>query len=216
MEFLFSHCSDLLQWHGSVYLTLFIAGLTGGFTHCIMMCGAFSSCGNSCASNCASKKIINDSAVQYHLGRATTYGALGFACAFLSKQVATLPLWPKISAAMLFMAGIMFLVSVIPQCKHAVINFAGKLPYLKGLLLGFLPCGMLYAALMLAATTANPVSGMIAMWCFVLGTLPALTLTRIGIKILNDKYKNIMQKIIKVTMTANGCLLLIMAAKIMR
>lgn len=43
-----------------------------------------------------------------------------------------------------------------------------------GLLLGFLPCGLLYAALTVAAASADPATGALAMAAFGLGTIPAL------------------------------------------
>jgi sulfite exporter TauE/SafE len=46
--------------------------------------------------------------------------------------------------------------------------------YPLGLALGFLPCGLLYAALAAAASTASPLYGAVAMFCFGLGTVPAL------------------------------------------
>ncbi len=46
--------------------------------------------------------------------------------------------------------------------------------YPLGVALGFLPCGILYAALAAAAATASPWYGATAMFCFGLGTVPAL------------------------------------------
>jgi sulfite exporter TauE/SafE len=46
--------------------------------------------------------------------------------------------------------------------------------YPLGLALGFLPCGILYAALAAAAATGSPLYGALAMFCFGLGTIPAL------------------------------------------
>jgi len=45
---------------------------------------------------------------------------------------------------------------------------------LLGLLLGFLPCGFLYAALAAAAATGGPLTGAVAMLCFGIGTAPSL------------------------------------------
>jgi hypothetical protein len=48
-----------------------------------------------------------------------------------------------------------------------------------GVALGFLPCGILYAALAAAGATASPMYGALAMFCFGLGTVP--TLVTIGL-----------------------------------
>ncbi len=48
----------------------------------------------------------------------------------------------------------------------------GPYGYLLGILLGFLPCGLLYGALIVAAATARPVTAALAMLAFALGTFP--------------------------------------------
>jgi sulfite exporter TauE/SafE len=46
-----------------------------------------------------------------------------------------------------------------------------------GLIWGWLPCGLVYGALLLAATTADPVGGGLVMIAFGLGTMPAMILS---------------------------------------
>lgn len=53
-------------------------------------------------------------------------------------------------------------------------SYRGPRGLLLGLVLGFLPCGFLYAALMAAAATGQPLAGTLAMIGFGIGTLPAL------------------------------------------
>ena len=152
----------------------------------------------------------------YHLGRATTYGILGFCAAGLSRQVATFPYWPALSSAMLFAAGVMFIISSLPGCKHALCKPSGKLTYVRGVLLGFMPCGLLYAALMMAASLADPLMGMLAMWLFTLGTVPALLIASVGIAFLGRKWQQWIQNIGRVVMAFNGLSLLVMATRVMR
>jgi sulfite exporter TauE/SafE len=175
VESLVAHCNSLISFKNSFFLAFFLGGLTGGFTHCLSMCGPFVACRTMCAGGSCNK--TQASQLPYHLGRFTTYGLLGFFAALLSKQIAYSPYWPRISAVMLAVAGVMFLVSSLPKCHH-LFKPNGKLTYVSGLLLGFMPCGLLYAALMMAATTANPLKGMVGMWLFVLGTIPALLVAR--------------------------------------
>ena len=49
-----------------------------------------------------------------------------------------------------------------------------------GLLWGWLPCGLVYSVLLLAATTANVAAGAGTMLAFGIGTMPAMILTGIG------------------------------------
>jgi len=50
----------------------------------------------------------------------------------------------------------------------------GAASYALGLVLGLLPCGFLYAALLAAAATGSAAGGALAMAGFALGTVPAL------------------------------------------
>lgn len=93
---------------------------------------------------------------------------------------------------------------------------ANSLTLVRGAFLGFMPCGLLYAALMMAATLANPVSGMLAMFLFTLGTIPALLLASAGADFLSRKKQSLFSNIGRAMMAFNGFSLLIMAAKIMR
>ena len=46
--------------------------------------------------------------------------------------------------------------------------------YVLGVTLGFLPCGLLYGAVAVAAATADPLAGAFGMLAFTLGTVPSL------------------------------------------
>jgi len=217
VEILIKHCAGILSQHGYIFLVFFLAGLTGGVTHCLAMCGTFVACQQTtCKSSSCGKNIFSELGLSYHFGRLTTYGALGFLSAFLSMQIASLSIWPWISASMLVIAGMMFVISSLPNCKHSVVNFTGKLTYIKGVLLGFLPCGLLYAALMMAATTANPFVGTVAMWLFVIGTIPALLFASFGVRVISLKWQDIMQKIGRAFMVFNGLSLFVMAVRMIR
>lgn len=218
MESLLSNCVGLFSSNKFVLLTFFLAGITGGFTHCLAMCGSFIACQTSCsASSCNNKtSLIQALNLKYHLGRATTYGALGFLSAYLAKQIAYTSLWPWIAASMLVIAGAIFLISSLPGCKHSILNNSSKFKYLSGVLLGFLPCGLIYAALMMAATTANPLLAMIAMWLFVLGTIPALLIINYGMKLLTKQWQNIAQRVSNGIMIFNSLSLFVMAIKLVR
>lgn len=59
-------------------------------------------------------------------------------------------------------------------------------PFIAGLGWGLLPCGMVYAALFYAVLSGSGGSGALIMMGFGLGTLPAVTLTALGIGTLRD------------------------------
>lgn len=218
MNQLFVHCNQIFSQHGGTFTIFFLGGLTGGVTHCLPMCGTYVACKRMCASKiCTTRQTIQyATGFNYHLGRMTTYGFLGFFVAFLSKQIVTLPFWSLLSAFILAIAGIIFLMSSLPDCKHSVFKLSGKITYIHGVLLGFMPCGLLYAALMMAATLADPISGMIAMWLFTLGTIPALLIASFGAELLSMKWQHTMHNIVRLVMVFNGVSLLIMAARLIK
>lgn len=220
MESLLAHCAAAFSAHGGLFAAFFFGGLTGGFTHCLMMCGPFVACERMCSSGACHSKTQTASramGLSYHLGRLTTYGALGFAAALMSKQIAASSWWPLASSLMLAMAGMMFLLSCAKSCTHHTVHAgAPRTTYLRGVLLGFMPCGLLYAALMMAATLADPISGMVAMWLFTLGTIPALLVASGGAELISRRWQRTSQHVGRAMMAFNGLSLLVMATKVVR
>ena len=77
---------------------------------------------------------------------------------------AGLALWSRIAPA----AGRLLPVTTLPRAVAL------------GLLWGFIPCGLVYSMLLLAAASANVASGSLTMLAFGIGTTPAMLLTGIG------------------------------------
>jgi len=215
MEVLLAHCSAAFSQHGSLFAVFFLGGLTGSLTHCLVMCGSVVACQSACGGGCG-KRMSAASQWQYHLGRLLTYGVLGFFAALLSKQLAAASYWPTLSAAMMVMAGGLFLLSAVVPNRHALLTYAPQNGLLRGVLMSFMPCGLIYAALMMAATLTNPFAGMFAMWLFVLGTIPALLVASGSAAMVAVKWQEMMRGIGRFGMAFNGLTLLVLAAKAMR
>ena len=218
MEALLAHCSAAFSQSGGLFAVFFLGGLMGSVTHCLVMCGPIVAGQTACAGGCGKRSgtVSNVSQWGYHLGRLTTYGALGFAVALVGKQIAALSFWPVVSSAMLVIAGGMFIFSSLPSRTKSVCHVSAKSNYLRGALMGFMPCGLLYAALMIAATLANPLRGMVAMGLFTLGTIPALLLASGGAELVSRKWQRAMHQVGRAMMAFNGVTLLVMAAKQVR
>jgi len=83
--------------------------------------------------------------------------------------------------------------------------------YGLGLLLGFLPCGLLYTALMIAAATANPWAAGISMMVFAAGTFPVSWTIGFGSRLAAAKWTNLARRLLPVMAVANAVLLFALA-----
>jgi sulfite exporter TauE/SafE len=212
MEALLTHCSAAISQNGGLFAIFFLGGLMGSLTHCLVMCGPVVACQSACGGGCG-KRMSTASQWQYHLGRLIAYGALGFCAALLAKQITATPYWEIISTVIMTLASVLFLLSAIIPNHHTSLAYTPNNNFLRGVLMSFMPCGLIYAALMMAATLTNPLAGMFAMWLFVLGTIPALLIASIGTSLLTRKWQEMMHGIGRYGMAFNGLTLLVMATK---
>jgi len=198
-----SHCAAVVDTKGSLLLSLLMTGLVGGLTHCTAMCGPFvlSQVSARLEAIPASRmrewhRLTGAALLPYQLGRMTTYMALGALGAALAGRLTDLGGLRWLSAGLLGLAALLFLGYAIPRLKVALPGGAkaeswwsarvgriakplfatptGVRGYVLGLLLGFIPCGLLYGALAAAAATGDPVAGAMGMAAFALGTMPSL------------------------------------------
>lgn len=87
-------------------------------------------------------------------------------------------------------------------------NFRG---YLLGILLGFIPCGLLYAAVIAAASIDNIFIAALAMFCFGVATIPGLFVTSTGGYLFFQRYKKNLKFLTKIILVINSATLLIIA-----
>jgi sulfite exporter TauE/SafE len=153
---------------------------------------------------------------QYHFGRLITYGSLGFFAALFSHYLVASAYWSISSRVMMVAAGALFLLSAMIPNQHRLLSYMPENGFLRGVLMSFMPCGLIYAALLMASTMKNPWSGMVAMMLFVLGTVPALLLASGGSALLAVKWQKAMQGVGRYGMAFNGLTLLVIAARSMR
>ncbi len=215
MEALLTHCSVAFGGHGNLFFVFFLGGLTGSLTHCLAMCGPVVACQAACGGTCG-KKLTAAAQLPYHAGRFLMYGVLGFFASLLSRQLSTYDFWPMLTATLMVVAGLLFIGSSLLPNQHAMFITSQNNAFIRGVLMGFMPCGLLYAALMMAATIPHPLGGMVAMWCFVLGTMPALLMASSGAALIAQKWQRAMGNIGKIGLTLNGLTLIAMAVRIVR
>ena len=181
----------------TILAAAFAAGLLGS-AHCLGMCGGISGL-FAAGAQVASLKTQLPLAIAYNLGRVLSYAFLGVVVAMIgSTTVSAIPSLAGpvrlASGALIIMVGLQvafgwrLLTAVekvgaklwnrlVPRAKSLIPVTSVSKAIGLGLIWGWLPCGLVYSALLLAATTAEPASGGLVMVAFGLGTMPAMVLT---------------------------------------
>ena len=83
--------------------------------------------------------------------------------------------------------------------------------YLLGLMLGFIPCGLIYGALVLAAAGGNALSGGFVMAAFGLGTVPMLFAAGVIGQYAAGRFRNFMAPVGRGLMVVNAVILAMLA-----
>lgn len=170
----------------------------------------------------------------YQLGRLTTYTMLGAAAGGLGGTVLRLGELHWLAAAFLGAASILFLVEAVrgsltlrflPSSRltgrMARLIARGAAPllgapgplrrYILGVTLGFLPCGMLYAALAAAGATGDAGVGAVAMAGFAIGTMPALALVGVLGSLGAVRWRQAARLVVRPVFLLNAATLAVMA-----
>ncbi|MEW6776620.1 MAG: sulfite exporter TauE/SafE family protein [Bdellovibrionota bacterium] len=175
----------------------FATGALGSFGHCVGMCGGF-----GIAISAAGRDRLGFSPAKaqagYHAGRAVVYsllgaifGAVGSVGTLAGRWGGWVSLAVSVSIGLVMIyAGLAVLgivaeragpTALLPQRWFSkALRTEGKNPFAFGLqagvVLGFLPCGLILAAEAQAAATGSALQGAAIMLAFALGTIPALAL----------------------------------------
>jgi sulfite exporter TauE/SafE len=166
-----------------VLATAFILGFTGSL-HCVGMCGPIALL---IQGNNKRQYIINRMA--YHVGRTTTYMMLGLIMGLMGKifQFGGWQSYLSVGGGLVILLFLLIpsIQGTIPLLSRLVIKLksllgkylhSGKIysNALTGMLNGFLPCGLVYSALVLALVQPSLEYSVLAMALFGLATIPAL------------------------------------------
>jgi len=189
---------------------LLVAALLMGFfgsPHCLGMCGGLvTAFGLSMkdASPAKRRALV----ATYHLGRLSSYALLGLIAGLIGTTVLA-PLMMGNSMPRILLGLVLVFVGVtmlgapfLNKLERFGMRFWQYLSPLRqkvfplntfpraltaGLLWGFLPCGLVYGALLIAVVAHNPLNGAALMFVFGLGTVPMLVATHETVGWLRDK-----------------------------
>ena len=178
---------------------VFVAGFLGS-SHCIGMCGPFAVLLGSTSSSLQTG--FNRQAF-FSIGRIFTYTVLGACAGFGGMHLGSQTViseWVNVPAALSIVAGIFLIYQGLSTAGALGVGWksnpapclAGGLVanflksqhpssvFLAGVFTGFLPCGLVYGFLGVAASSQQLLRGALTMGTFGLGTVPVMIATGIG------------------------------------
>ncbi len=221
-----------------ILITLFNMGFFGGFLHCSSMCSPFIL--HQVSSRLKNQelekyqgfeRLKNLALMPYHLGRIATYSIIGAFCSFLAGNVRDFANFQLFSGIILILAAILMILAVFKKKIGFFSNFFTKLPkinifkkflaelfanptsyrgFILGIILGFLPCGLLYSAFALVASIDNVAIAFFAMMIFGFATFPALFLIASSSYIFLNYAKSYIKFIARLVILINSATILFM------
>lgn len=201
-----------------------VLGLLGSL-HCLGMCGPIAFMLPLDQANTVKK---TGQLSIYHFGRLLAYGIIGVLFGLLGKGLSLFGIQQKLSIGI----GVLMIVLVLIPGKYLngyrllspVYSLIGKVKSklgaeLKkktpdtfltiGFLNGFLPCGLVYMALLGAIAMGNALEGGLYMMIFGLGTVPLMSLVVYSKGMLSTSIKSRIQKLIPVFVVIIGILFIV-------
>jgi sulfite exporter TauE/SafE len=206
-----------------MYLSALIFGLLGSF-HCVGMCGPIAFMLPIDREN-KTKGFFQ--ILSYHFGRLFTYSFIGLLFGFLGKGFYLFGFQQQIS---IIIGALMILFILFPKIFKKV-NFSKSISniifkvknslgkelkkkrndtfFTIGFLNGFLPCGLVYMAVLGALATTNAFSGSLYMFLFGLGTIPLMTAVVYLGNFTKGTFRSRVQKVIPIVVVFIGVLFIL-------
>ncbi|NNT71708.1 sulfite exporter TauE/SafE family protein [Flavobacterium sp. IMCC34852] len=201
--------------------TALIFGLVSSL-HCIGMCGPIAMMLPVDRNN-PTKKALQ--ILLYHAGRLTSYATLGLLFGLLGKGLYLAGMQQRFS---IVLGILMILIGIIPERVLIKYNFSKPIYRLIskvksslgnqfkrktadafftiGVFNGFLPCGLVYAALFGAIAMQNVTLGVTYMLLYGLGTIPLMSAVVYVSSILSMPFRNKLQKMVPLITVIIGLL----------
>jgi uncharacterized protein len=213
---------------------VFTLGLVSSL-HCVQMCGPIVlsySVALGPSSSVKSPSLVLGH-IAYNAGRILTYAALGAAAGLAGKTVGLIGRLAGISSALAIVGGTLMLIAglVMFGLFPALTSVGGSLfritsgflrplsksissptvtrRLLLGLAMGFLPCGLIYAALLRALATGSAFWGAATMAAFGAGTAGALLAVGIFSSVLLEGFSRWGTQLAAASVTAMGAVLIV-------
>jgi len=211
-------------------VAVFFIGLATGFSHCIGMCGPFVLTYTLKLSK--NSAVVQPSYWQqfyphllYNSGRLLTYVFLGQLFGLLGQTLSNVVAFKSFQGGLIIFAGMVMVLfgiqmtGLLPKLQPDTFWGVGKFTNMVqsmlnrvnsnnvfglGVVLGFLPCGVLYAAFAKAAATQTIWGGGLTMLAFGLGTFPAMILTGVTAHLISSRLRTTLYRIAAVMVILLG------------
>lgn len=204
--------------------TALVLGLAGSF-HCIGMCGPIAFV---LPVDRSSKSKLIFQTFLYHLGRLISYSLIGLLFGFIGKGLYLAGFQQRLSVLMgvIMIAAVLIPISIlnkynfskplykiIGRVKQKLGSYlskkSNKAIFSIGFFNGFLPCGLVYMALIGSISTGSILMGSLYMMLFGLGTIPLMTGAILLGNFVNLSLRTKIQKVIPVFVVIIGLLFIL-------
>ncbi|MCC6510999.1 MAG: sulfite exporter TauE/SafE family protein [Pirellulaceae bacterium] len=220
--------------------TVFVASLFGSL-HCVGMCGPLALLASSSVSpqHRHQRSVHVGAVVAYHGSRIVAYALAGAIVGLLGAGIQHTGSWlglqrlaASLAGGSMLVIGLLGIVRLASGTAHAALlpkwlqrrlasghAWARRQPPLAraasiGLLTAILPCGWLFAFLIVAAGTARPLEGALVMAVFALGAIPALAGMALSMTLLIGRFRTIVPWCSAVLVTIVGAVTLLERSQI--
>lgn len=228
-------CTDALSTTPLSVTALFAMGALGSVSHCSMMCSPFAAMFIGTAPHGTENPVPSalKRLMPYHAGRILTYSFLGAVGATVAAGASALHqgLGQFLAAFFLTLAALLLLAALWPRLgttwpnlptlpvpqqwiSALLANPSGFGRLALGALLGFMPCALVYAALLTASASGQPVTAALSMFAFGLGTVPALMGAGAGFSVFRRRWPQLASVATTVLLLINGFGLLAVAGNL--
>jgi len=209
----------------------FYLALVFGFVsslHCVQMCGPIVLTYSVAANTGEARRSLLGLHLAYNAGRTLTYMLLGAVAGLAGGAMTMVGRLAGFENVAAIVAGIAMVLTGIVLLGFGLKSWRGfALPnrflrpvgkllssrsaaskFALGLLMGFLPCGLVYAALMKAIGTGTPLAGALTLLAFGGGTSVALVVVGLGSSVATRKIARWGTTVSAITVLAMGVLLI--------
>lgn len=217
---------------------VFIASLFGSL-HCVGMCGPLALLASRGRGRSGSQRSSLAAVVAYHATRAGAYacagcvaGLLGAGIQHTGSLMGLQRLAAQLAGGSMLVIGLLGIARLAGGSSHIAMlpmwlqrrlasghAWARRQPPVRraatiGLLTAILPCGWLYAFLIVAAGTARPLDGALVMAVFALGSVPALAGMALSVTLLAGPFRRAIPWCSALLVTAVGAMTLLHRSQI--